>query len=431
MEKILLQLALDFVELNRALNVAALAVPEGIDIVEAGTPLIKSEGLDAVRALRRAFPGKHVLADLKTADAGRIEMECAAKAGADMAICLGACSDATVRESIEAGKNYGIQVGVDMLGVEDYVALAKKCADWGAAFINVHLPIDDQMRGILSFDRLRDIARAVTIPVAAAGGINSENVVAAVEAGARIIIIGGAITKAKDPAQATRDIRHAINTRAAVPTELFRRADESRIREVLARVSTANISDGAHRRPCLEGIRSLWPGAKMCGTALTVRVAPGDFAKAVLAIDQAAEGDVIVIEAGGRPPAVWGELATESARVRKLAGVVIDGAIRDTAEIRRLAFPAFVRCVSSHAGEAKGFGEIGQPIVISGQKILTGDWIVGDDDGVIVLPKAEAVEMANRAQDWLERENRQREEIVSGRSSLGKIAELQRWEKVS
>jgi 3-hexulose-6-phosphate synthase/6-phospho-3-hexuloisomerase len=168
----------------------------------------------------------------------------------------------------------------------------------------------------------------------------------------------------------------------------------------------------------------------MCGPALTVRTAPGDFAKPVLAVDQAVEGQVIVIDAGGRPPAVWGELATESARVKKLAGVVIDGAIRDTAEIRRLAFPAFARCVSSQAGEPKGFGEIGQPIVVSGQKIMPGDWIVGDDDGVMVLPKAEAVEMANWAQDVLERENRQREEIVSGRSSLGQIAELQRWEKV-
>ena len=79
--RIRLQLALDFVDLSRALRVAAMAVPEGIDIVEAGTPLIKSEGLDAVRELRKAFPDKAILADLKTADAGRIEMECAAKAG--------------------------------------------------------------------------------------------------------------------------------------------------------------------------------------------------------------------------------------------------------------------------------------------------------------------------------------------------------------
>ena len=429
MSNVRLQLALDFVNLDRAMQVAELAVPEGIDIVEAGTPLIKSEGLDSVRRLRKAFPDKTILADLKTADAGRIEMECAAKAGADMAICLGACSEATIRESIEAGNNYGIQVGVDILGVEDYVTLSKNCEQWGAAFINVHLPIDDQMRGIQSFDKLRQIASAVGIPVAAAGGINSETVVSAVEAGAQIVIIGGSITKASDPAQATRDIRRAVDTLVTVPTELFRRAGTEDIREVLLRVSTANISDGAHRRPCLEGIHCLVPGTKLVGRAVTVRTLPGDFSKPVLAIDQATEGDVIVIDAGGKPPVVWGELATESAKLKGLGGVVIDGAIRDTAEIRRLEFPAFSRCVASHAGEPKGFGEIGGPIIVGGQKVMPGDWIVGDDDGVMVLPKAKAVEMANRAQDVLEKENRQRMEIINNRSSLGKVVQLQRWEK--
>jgi 3-hexulose-6-phosphate synthase/6-phospho-3-hexuloisomerase len=168
----------------------------------------------------------------------------------------------------------------------------------------------------------------------------------------------------------------------------------------------------------------------MCGPVLTVRTAPGDWSKPVLAIDQAAEGTVIVIDAGGRPPAVWGELATQSAMVRKLAGVVIDGAIRDSADIRRLKFPAFCHAISANAGEAKGLGEIGQPLIIAGQKIMTGDWIVGDDDGVVVLPKAKAVEMANRAQDVLEKENRLRDEITSGRSSLGQVAELLRWEKI-
>jgi 3-hexulose-6-phosphate synthase/6-phospho-3-hexuloisomerase len=430
MSKVQLQLALDFVELKRAIAVAEASVPEGIDIVEAGTPLIKSEGLDAVRQLRRLFPKKHILADMKTADAGRIEMECAAKAGADMAICLGSCTEPTIRESIEAGRNYGIQVGVDVLGVADYVALARKCEEWGAAFINVHIPIDEQMQGGQSFQKLREIVQAVSIPVAAAGGINSESAVAAVEAGASIVIVGGSITKAADPAAATRDIRRAVDTRAKVPTELFRRTGLADIREVLSRVSTANISDGAHRQASLEGIHSLMPGLKLCGPVLTVRTAPGDFSKPVRAIDEAEPGTVIVIEAGGRPPAVWGELATESAKIKGLAGVVIDGAIRDTAEIRRLEFPAFARCVSSHAGDPKGFGEIGQPITVSGQKITTGDWIVGDDDGLIVLPKARAVEMANRAQDILEAENRVRRELIDGQTTLGKVLDLMRWEKV-
>ncbi|HOI55686.1 MAG TPA: orotidine 5'-phosphate decarboxylase [Phycisphaerae bacterium] len=428
-DRVRLQLALDFVDMSRAMQLASLAVPEGIDIVEAGTPLIKSEGLDAVRQLRKAFPDKTILADMKTADAGRMEMECAAKAGAHMAICLGSCTEPTIRESIEAGHNYGIDVGVDVLGVEDYVGLARKCEQWGAAFINVHLPIDEQMQGRISFEKLREIAQAVSIPVAAAGGIHSENVAAAVEMGARIVIVGGAITKAADPAEATRRIRQAIDTRAKVPTELFRRAGEEGLREVLLRVSSANLSDGAHRLPCLDGIRCRTPGVKLCGPALTVRTAPGDWSKPVLAIDQASEGHVIVIDAGGRPPAVWGELASQSAVMRKLSGVVIDGAIRDWDDIRKLPLAAFSRDVCSHAGEPKGLGEIGQPVRVGGQRVETGDWVLGDDDGVVVLPKARAVEMANRAQDVLERENRIRREIVDGRSSLGKVLELLKWEK--
>lgn len=66
---------------------------------------------------------------------------------------------------------------------------------------------------------------------------------------------------------------------------------------------------------------------------------------------------------------------------------------------------------------------------VGGQRVETGDWVLGDDDGVVVLPKARAVEMANRAQDVLERENRIRREIVDGRSSLGKVLELLKWEK--
>jgi 3-hexulose-6-phosphate synthase/6-phospho-3-hexuloisomerase len=137
---------------------------------------------------------------------------------------------------------------------------------------------------------------------------------------------------------------------------------------------------------------------------------------------------VLVIDSGGRPPAVWGELATESCIQRKLAGVVVDGAIRDVDAIRALGFPAFARCASPNAWEPKGFGEIGQPIVISGVRVATGDWIVGDDSGVVHIPQERAVEVANRALDVLEMENRVRGEIRAG-GTLSSVMELYRWEK--
>jgi 3-hexulose-6-phosphate synthase/6-phospho-3-hexuloisomerase len=167
----------------------------------------------------------------------------------------------------------------------------------------------------------------------------------------------------------------------------------------------------------------------MIGRAVTVRTYPGDWAKPVEAIDIAERGDVIVIDSGGVGPAVWGELATQSAIQKGLAGVVIDGAIRDSGEIRKLQFPAFAKLVMPNAGEPKGFGEIGITINISGITINNGDWIIGDSDGLIVMPKREAKEMANYAMDWLEKENRIREEISHGKTSLGEVTELLKWTK--
>ena len=423
-----LQLALDLLDLERALRIAAEAVPQGVDWLEAGTPLIKSEGLDAVRALREKFPGKKIVADMKTADAGRIEMEAAAKAGADYAIVLAAASESTIRECIEVGRNYGLGIGVDLLGAAEPERLVEQMADWGVAFVSVHCPIDVQMRGGDPFDMLARLAKATKIPLAAAGGLNSESAARAAAAGASIIVVGGAITKAEDPARATADIRKALDTGAAVKTELFRRAGPEGVREVLMRVSTANLSDAAHHRPCITDLLQITPGAKLVGPVLTVRTAPGDFAKPVEAIDHAEAGQVIAIDAGGAPPAVWGELATESAMQKKVAGIVIDGAIRDTDEIRRLGFAAHARHVCGHAGYPKGLGEIGGPIRLAGVEVMPGDWIVGDADGLMVLAKEKVVELANRAQDVLETENRMRAEIHEGRT-LGQVAYLQKWEK--
>jgi 3-hexulose-6-phosphate synthase/6-phospho-3-hexuloisomerase len=423
-----LQLALDFLDLERALRIADLAVPQGVDWVEAGTPLIKSEGLDAVRALRARFPEKKIVADMKTADAGRVEMEAAAKAGADYAIVLGAASEATIRESVEVGRNYGLGIGVDILGVEGPERLVEQMADWGVAFVAVHCPIDVQMAGGSPFEVLARLAGMTAIPLAAAGGLNSETAPQAAAAGASIVVVGGAIIKAHDPARATADIRQALDTGRGVRTDLFRRVGLEGVREVLARVSTANLSDAAHHRPCLADLRQITPGAKLVGPVLTVRTAPGDYAKPVEAIDLAEPGAVIAIDAGGAAPAVWGELACESALARRLAGVVIDGAIRDTDEICRLGFPAHARLVVSHAGYPKGFGEIGAPIRLAGAEVFPGDWLVGDADGVMLLPKDRVVELANRAQDVLEAENRMRAEICEGRT-LSQVAYLQRWEK--
>jgi len=429
--KPIIQVALDFDEMPRALRLAREAVEGGADWLEVGTPLLKSEGMEAVRALRREFPDRRIVCDTKTMDAGRAEMEMAAKSGANVAVVMGAASDETIIDAIRAGKNYGIEVEVDLMGTPDPAARAKQAAEWGADLVCMHTPIDAQMTGGDPFEAVRAIAEAVDLPIAVAGGINSETAADALAAGASVVIVGGALIKSKDARAATVELRKAVDEGVKVATKLYKRATtDDEIRTVFELASTANISDGNHRSPCLAGIHSLVPGVKMVGRAVTVRTFPGDWAKPVEAIDVAEPGSVIVVEAGGVPPALWGELATNSAIQKGLAGVVIDGATRDSADIRELGFPIFTKHVTSHAGEPKGLGEIGVPIRISGRRVCPGDWIVGDDDGVLVVPKDRAAEIANRGQDCLEKENRIRAEITEGKSTLAQVANLLRWEKV-
>jgi 3-hexulose-6-phosphate synthase/6-phospho-3-hexuloisomerase len=341
---------------------------------------------------------------------------------------LGTATDATIEECIQAGKNYGARIVVDLIAVADPVLRAKQVEELGADYITVHVAIDEQMRGRDPFTILQAVSQAVQIPVGVAGGINSETAAAAVAHGATYVIVGGAITKALDPEAATREIRRALDEGEVIPTTLFKRVGEAEIRQVLELVSAANLSDALHRSGVLEGLRPLFPGIRMVGRALTVRTYPGDWAKPVEAIDVAQPGDVLVIDAGGVGPAIWGELATHSALQKGLAGVVIDGALRDSGDIARLGFPAFSRLVMPNAGEPRGFGEIGLPIRIAGVRVETGDWLVGDDDGVTVLAARIAVEYANRAMDVLEKENRIREEIKEGRT-LAQVTDLLRWEK--
>ena len=426
-----LQVALDLMQLNRSIAIAHEAVEGGADWIEVGTPLIKSEGAEAIRALRREFPGHKIIADTKTMDVGSFEVEIVAKAGADIVTVLGLADDATIEEAVMAGRKYGAEIMVDMINVPDRVERAKQVEKLGATYICMHMGIDTQMRGEEPpVDVLRRIVESVSIPVAVAGGITAENAGEYVEAGATDVIVGGAIIKTDDIVSAARNIKSAM-AGAKVDTNLARKYGEDDLFEAFSRVSTCNISDAYHKQGVMFGIlpQSLKHKQKLVGRALTVQTTNGDWAKPVEAIDRARDGDVIVVDVGGAPVAVWGELASCSAMVMGVRGIVIDGAARDIDDIRELGFPVFSRTIAPCAGEPKGYGGIGIEITVGGQRVRTGDWIVGDESGIMVIPKEVAVEVANRALDVHERENRTREEILRG-STLSKVNELAKWEPV-
>ncbi|MDR0888080.1 MAG: orotidine 5'-phosphate decarboxylase [Candidatus Methanoplasma sp.] len=425
-----LQVALDIMQLSRAVAIAREAVDGGADWIEAGTPLIKSEGAEAIRALRREFPGKKIIADTKTMDVGAFEVEIAAKAGADIVTVLGLADDSTVSEAVSAARKYGAEIMVDMINVKDRTARSKEVERLGVSYICLHMGIDTQMRGEAApLDILKSIVKETNIPIAVAGGITTETASSYTEAGASVIIVGGGIIKAADIKKASQSMKSAMSG-VKQNTELSKKYNEDGLFEAFSKVSTCNISDAFHKKGVIFGLTPyIERGTRMVGRALTVQTANGDWAKPVEAIDRAKPGDIIVIDVGGAPVAVWGELASNSARVAGINGVVIDGAIRDIDGIRDMKFPAFARSVVPCAGEPKGYGGIGIEITVGGQTVRTGDWIVGDENGLIVIPKEVAVEVANRTVDVNEREDRTREEIRRG-STLSKVNELAKWEPV-
>lgn len=176
-------------------------------------------------------------------------------------------------------------------------------------------------------------------------------------------------------------------------------------RAELLDLGTATLYE-ASRLPCFLSpeLRPAWPGATLVGTALPVRAAPGDNLPLHLAVEAAAPGEVLVVDAGGSAHGYWGEVLTVAAQQRGVLGLVIDGGVRDTGHLESLGFPVFSRWTAL-AGTAKANpGSIGIPIRLGGTPVERGDVVVGDRDGIVVLPAARAAEIIAAGHDRVRQE---------------------------
>ena len=344
-----------------------------------------------------------------------------------MVCILATADDEGVREAVRAKHLYGVRIMADLINTPDPIGRARELEEMGVDIIAAHAGIDQQMVGLSSVDLVKELAGKISVPIAVAGGLDAASAAEAVRSGAGIVIVGGNIVRSGDVTASTGKIRRSIDRRGSRKGVIRPRDEE--IRELLMGVSTPNISDAMHRKGAMQGILSICGDVKMAGKAVTVQTFAGDWAKPVEAIEIAGQGDVIVINNdGGLHVAPWGELATRSCMGKGVSGVVIDGAVRDVDDIRRLRFPLFARAIVPNAGEPKGFGEINAEISCCGQPVRPGDWIAGDENGVVVIPKERAYEVARRAREVRKNEERIREEISRG-GTLSVIQELEKWEK--
>ena len=177
----------------------------------------------------------------------------------------------------------------------------------------------------------------------------------------------------------------------------FQRPDRARV-EKFRGLPVANIDDCMNRTAAVDPEIKPFNKAKLLGTAFTVRVAEGDNLMFHKAMDMARPGDVIVIDAGGdKKRAIFGALMISYCKARGLAGVIVDGAIRDSEEISEMDFPVYARSVTPNGPYKNGPGEINTEIAFGGKVVRPGDIIAGDQDGIVVIDPQDAEELAERA----------------------------------
>jgi 3-hexulose-6-phosphate synthase len=206
----LLQLALDFLGLDQALACAKAAEAE-VDIIEVGTPLLKSAGVQAVRMMRARFPKKLIFADTKTMDAGAIEAGLVLEAGADICSVCSAASRLTLFSAIREAHALGKKVLIDLLGVEDVLGAALRLEDMEADYICLHTGLDQQeAKGRYSVEGLRLLAQRLGVPLSVAGGITPTDVPELMSLAPAIIVVGAYVTASPEPAKAARQMRQAV-----------------------------------------------------------------------------------------------------------------------------------------------------------------------------------------------------------------------------
>ena len=204
----IVQISLDLTSIDEALDHARKAVRAGVDWLEAGTPLILAEGLEAVRALRREFPKQPIVADIKCMDGGYLEAQMMSRAGATHVVVMARAHAATIKAAVKAGRDCGIQVMADDLACEDKPAAARAVQDLGVDYVVHHIGYDERRDEAViqacgghppsPLDELDAVVKAVKIPVQAVGGLSIEQMLELPRHGVHHLVLGAPLAVHSD-----------------------------------------------------------------------------------------------------------------------------------------------------------------------------------------------------------------------------------------
>jgi len=193
------------------------------------------------------------------------------------------------------------------------------------------------------------------------------------------------------------------------------RADRSAVAE-LSRYGVATVHEAMGRAGLMKPyMRPIYPGAKICGTAVTVLLQPGDNWMMHVAAEQIRPGDVVVAACtADNTDGFFGDLLATSFKARGAAGLVIDGGCRDVAELQQMGFPVFSRAISAKGTIKATLGSVNVPVICAGAAVTPGDVVLADADGVVVVPAAMAQRVADAAEAREKLEGEKRAKLAAG-----------------
>ncbi len=167
-----------------------------------------------------------------------------------------------------------------------------------------------------------------------------------------------------------------------------------------------------------HAIKPIAIGTSVAGRVFTARCHAGDNLAIHRAVAAAEPGDVLVVDAGGHEAGYWGEVLAVAAQARGIRGLIIDGGVRDSAALKRRGFPVWARGVSIQGTVKVTVGAIGKPITCGGVSVRTGDYVLADDDGVVIIPHERAEEVIELARQRVEKEADLMQRLAAGELTL-------------